>query len=123
MESKLASFVGFDFNTAPSPEWLYERFQRIARTELRKMMLPNKIKIHKFIKGHYEFSAILKDEANGKYIYIAIRDIRYFKDIWWDNVLYRTMSHEKDYVGGFNHFCKWPELEYKIKELLEEEYE
>ena len=120
MESKLKSFVGFDFNSAPNPEWIYERLQRTARAELRKMMLSNKIIIHKFIKSHFHFSAILKDEKSGCYIYVAIQDVRFMEDLWWNRVLYRTMNNDKDYAGGINHYCKWTELDVKINKLLEE---
>lgn len=120
MESKLKSFVGFDFNSEPNPEWIYGRLQRTARAELRKMMLPNKIIIHKFIKNHFNFSAILKDEKSGCYIYVAIQDVRFMEDLWWNRVLYRTMNNDKDYTGGINHYCKWTELDVKINKLLEE---
>lgn len=120
MESKLKSFVGFDFNATPNQEWLYERLQRTARAELRKMMLSNKIVIHRFYKEHYEFSAVLKDEKSGRYIYVAIRDVCLIGDIWWNSVLYRTMNNENDHVGGINHYCQWTELSDRINALLEE---
>ncbi len=119
MESKLKSFIGHDFNNTIDSEWVYERMQKTARAELRKMMLPYKITIHKFYKNHFEFSAILKEEESGNYIYIAIRDVRLMGDIWWNRVLYRTMANEKDARGGMNHFCRWDELAENIKDLLD----
>ena len=65
--------------------------------------MPNGYEIHSWNKGHYDCSAVIKDNV-GRYIYMSISDVRYFINNWIDNILIRTMKHEKDQTGGDNHY-------------------
>ena len=88
----------------------YDAFQREARAVLRKQAKAAGFALHRFIPGHYEFSAVLRDETTGEFVYVAISDVRFCSSEWYHHVLYRTMAHDKDWTGGYNCWCSWPEL-------------
>lgn len=66
--------------------------------------------LHLFNKNHYCFSAVLHHAQMDKFIFVSIPDVRFFKNQWYINVLYRTMKHEKDWTGGCNHHCQWNDI-------------
>ena len=37
-------------------------------------------------------------------MYMSISDVRYFPCEWVENILIRTMQHDKDWSGGTNHY-------------------
>ena len=55
-------------------------------------------------------------EKSGKMAWIS--DVRYFKDEWYNHVLYLP---KKDYTGGSNHFCELPDLMESIMDLTNRE--
>ena len=85
---------------------------------LKRIAKNNNLELHSFNKNHYEFSAVLKDIHEDKFIYVSISDVRYWKNEWYNNVLIRTMEHDKDWTGGRNHYCKWEEIGTKARELI-----
>lgn len=110
MKSKLEKWCGYEFSTGISPGEDYLKFQREAKTELRKILLDAGFEMFKFLPNHYEFSCIAKKADEDRYYYISISDVRTFRDKWWNAVLYRAMKDEKDYRGEQNHYCKWGEI-------------
>ena len=48
---------------------------------------------------------VVKD---GKFIYVSISDVRYWD--WYNDVLIRTMAHDKDWHGGSNNRCAFNEI-------------
>ncbi len=52
------------------------------------------------------------------YIYVSISDVRYFKDGWKTNVLYRTAKDTSDYTWGRNHDSSLVDLKKNIDELV-----
>lgn len=96
----------------------YILFQKEMKKDLKKIASQNVMALHSFNKNHYEFSAVLKDENSDSFIYVSIPDVRVFKNEWFNNVLVRTMKHERDWTGGRNHFCKWIDVGEKARELL-----
>ena len=46
---------------------------------------------------------VIKDDKD-RYIYMSISDVRYFPCEWVENILIRTMQHDKDWSGGTNHY-------------------
>ncbi len=66
-----------------------------------------------FLRGHFYFSAFLKNIETGKLVYISCFDVRHFPDRWYYGLLIRTASHKKDFTGGSNNFIKFT----KIKEM------
>lgn len=95
----------------------YETFQRKYKSILKKIGEEIGFELHSFSKSHYEFSAVMRNTKNDKYYYISISDVRYWKNEWFDDILYRTMKHDKDWTGGNNNRCNLRELKDKLVEL------
>lgn len=106
----------FSSSTVSEPDYI--EFQKEMRTDLKRIAQENDLTLHTFNKNHYCFSAVLKDNTFDNYIYISISDVRYFKNSWYDNVLIRTMQHDKDWTGGHNNYCKWDDIGRKAIDLL-----
>lgn len=107
---KTTKWVGFQFASRIHPSDDYLSFQRDAKADLKKMANTAGFELDQFNKNHFEFSAVLKHRETGEFIYIRISDVRYFPDQWWNNVLIRTMQHDRDWTGGPNHYCRWSDI-------------
>lgn len=97
----------------------YLAFQKAAKADLKKQAQSAGYALHMFHPNHYCFSAVLRNVETGGFIYVSVGDVR-FNRRWYDDVLYRTMAHEKDWTGGPNQRCAWPDIEksleyYKIR--------
>lgn len=95
-----------NFQPAAMPEKIILRSRRMRGRTFRKQASAAGYKLHRFNKNHYCFSAVLLDEETRNYIYISVGDVRYGRR-WYEEVLYRTMAHEKDWTGSPNQFCAW----------------
>lgn len=93
----------------------YKDFQRNYRNVLKAMAEKIGFNLHSFNKNHYDFSAVMKSEVTNQFYYISISDVRYFKNEWANNILYRTMEHDHDWTGGSNRYST---LENLSKNLL-----
>ena len=107
------------FSSGASTGKDYIEFQKRMKFDLKKMAQENRLEIHSFSKNHYEFSAVLKDSQEDRFIYVGISDVRFFVNDWYKNVLIRTMKHDKDWTGGSNHFCCWKEVGVTARQLIE----
>lgn len=101
-------WLNHDFSTGCTVGKDYVQFQKAMRADLESNISNYGMEINSFQKGHYDFSAVIEKE--GKFIYISIADVRYFKNEWFTDVLYRTMKHDKDWTGGVNRRCSWQDL-------------
>lgn len=81
----------------------YRTFQTAYMNGLKQLCKENNWQLVSFNKNHYEFSAVIKRD-DGQHIYFSISDVRYFHNEWANNILVRTMKHEKDWTGGSNNF-------------------
>ena len=106
MANRLKRWIRHEFSTGCYAGEDYLAFQKDARADLRKQASTAGYKLHKFNKNHYCLSAVLLDEETRNYIYISVGDVRCGRR-WYEEVLYRTMAHEKDWTGGPNQFCAW----------------
>lgn len=97
-----------DYGVTVSPE--YNKFQNDYRRMLSEIGKDANMKLHKFNKNHYCFSAVLQSEATDKFYYISVGDVRYFNDDWANHILYRTMEHDKDWRGGSNRYSSLEKL-------------
>ncbi len=116
MANKLKKWTTHEFSSGGYAGEDYLKFQREARTDLRKQAAAAGYRLFKFNKNHYCFSAVLQDEGTGAFVYVSVSDVRYSSD-WYSRVLYRTMEHEKDWTGGPNHFCPWDELTAALSDM------
>lgn len=96
----------------------YRKFQKQMKADLKRNVSRYGMSLHSFLGNHYEFSAVV--EKNGKFAYVRISDVRFFKNHWFNQVLFRTMQHDKDWTGGRNQYCTWTELPECLNSLLEQ---
>lgn len=66
--SAVKDWVNHEFSTGWDTGEDYLKFQRVAQSELRKIARSAGYTLHKFNPNHYEFSAVLRNEADGRYI-------------------------------------------------------
>lgn len=88
----------------------YQKFQSDYRRMLSEIGKDANMKLHKFNKNHYFFSAVLQSEVTDKFYYISIGDVRHFNNEWANRILYRTMEHDKDWRGGSNRYSSLEKL-------------
>lgn len=110
MANKIEKWLHHTFSSGSETGNDYKTFQREAKNDLKKQAEASGFALHRFLPGHYEFSAVLRDETIGEFVYISISDVRFFPAEWYHSVLYRTMAHDKDWRGGTNLRCRWPEI-------------
>lgn len=117
MATTMDKWLNFQFSTGTATGPDYKEFQKAARADLRKQAKAAGYELYKFNPNHYEFSAVLKNSATGQFVYVAISDVRFFRNEWYTNVLYRTMAHDKDWTGGQNQRCEWPEIKDRLARM------
>ncbi len=112
MKKTLEKWLDFHFSTGCETGSDYIQFQKEARADLKKKVAQANCSIVEFNKNHYEFSAVLENEATGKLIYMSIPDVRFWENQWYTNVLYRRMKDRNDYSGrgDYNHYTAWNNL-------------
>ena len=98
---------------------MYEEFQRDYRSTIKDFCKKINMKLHDFRKNHYEFCAVLQDIDTQQFYYISISDVRYWKNEWANDILYRTMKHDKDWTGGSNHSSTLENLPNNLLKLKE----
>ena len=98
----LQPFVNYVFPSGVYSGDDFKSFNTKYRNAIKKL-LPNGYEIHSWNKGHYYCSAVIKD-TDGRFIYMSISDVRYLPNEWVNNILIRTMKHDKDWTGGMNYY-------------------
>jgi hypothetical protein len=116
LPTTLRPFVDYNFESGIQAGDFYQSFQRKYKNYLDKI-LPEGYKIHSWNKNYYQFSAVI--EHNGKYVYMSISDVRYCPNEWFENILVRTMAHDKDWTGGPNTYASIFNLSNRIQRLME----
>ena len=112
----LKKYLDYEFSSGPYTGKDYLSFQTKYINCIKRMCNDNDWELVRALKNHYEFSAFLR--CNDKYIYISICDVRYFRNEWWNNVLVRSATSDKDYRGGRNNYSALPNLAEAIKAVL-----
>ncbi len=112
----LKNWVGYYFESSCHLTPEFAEFAKQIKSYLKKI---EGYELVDFLRGHFEFSAFLKNIKTGKLVYVSCSDVRYFPDEWYNNLLIRTASHEKDYTGGSNNYVKFIELK-KMADRLPE---
>lgn len=90
----------------------YKSFQSQYKNIIKKICLElnkngTRIQIDSFNSNHYSFSCVLRLETPDwfhKYIYVSVWDVRWDNWAWYVHILYRTMSHNKDWTGWANKY-------------------
>ena len=104
----------FESSSYRTPEFI--AFEKDFKKELKKQ-LPDECEIVDWSKGHFFISCFIKNKETSKFMYLSTSDVRFFLDEWYNNILIRTAKHEKDYTGGGNCCCKFPEIKEWIQRL------
>lgn len=110
MHKSLKKWIGYQFSSGITTGEDYKQFQRAMRTDLRRQAQEVGLELHSFSPSHYEFSAVLKNPVNNRFIYVSIPDVRFWQDEWSSHVLYRRMKHERDWTGEGNHDGAWEKI-------------
>ena len=103
---KVKDYVGLEFESSTRRTPQYVTFEKRCKKELSAMLKEHGINLHKFYGNHFEWCAVL--EKGGKFVYVGMSDVRFW--LWYDNILIRTMEHDKDWRGGQNHKCAFNEI-------------
>ena len=103
---KVKDYVGIKFESSTMRTPQYVAFERQCKKELKAMLKEYGINLHRFDGNHFDWDAVL--ERNGKFVYIRIGDVRCWD--WYNDVLIRTMAHDKDWTGGHNNQCAFHEI-------------
>ena len=104
-----------DWGGETSPE--YRNFQTNYRSVIKDFCENIGMELYSFNKNHYDFSAVVKSNNTNQFYYISISDVRYWKNKWANEILYRTMEHEKDWTGGSNRYSTLENLPENLLEL------
>jgi hypothetical protein len=122
MGPKLKEWIGFNFDRnksfeKPPREGTDEsdemkEFFRTLKSDLKKALSEKGIQIHQMKPSYYNVSAVVTD-GNGKFAYLSFGDMRW-SNLFPEQILVRTMKHEKDWTGGGNHHVKYDYIPEKI---------
>ena len=97
----LQPFVGYQFSSGGYIGEDFTSFNTKFKNVIKKL-LPSGYKLYSWNRGHYDCSAVIQDDE-GRFIYMSIGDVRHWPNEWVENILIRTMKHDKDWTGGTNH--------------------
>ena len=114
---ELEKYLTHEFSTGCYMGEDYLSFQRKYINYLRTLCKENGWELLNPCKGHYEFSIFIRN-ASQKHLYVSIADVRYWKNEWYNHILIRTASHEKDYHGGRNNYTHLRELPQTAQRLF-----
>lgn len=95
----------------------YKKFQREYKSVLKDLLNDIGMDLYSFNKNHYDFSAVLQSRETSQFYYVSIPDVRYSNDGWANDILYRTMAHDKDWHGGMNRTSTLKELSKNLATL------
>lgn len=112
----LEKYLDYEFSSGCYTGEDYKTFERKYINYLKSMCKENGWELVKANKNHYEFSAFFKCED--KYIFMSISDVRFFKNEWYNHILFRTTTSDTDYHGGTNLYTTLPLLKLAIKNMF-----
>lgn len=118
--NKLNTYRGAYFESSSGETPAFKSFSRTSKSALKKMAEENSWTLESFNKGHFEWSAFIKNPTNNKFAYVSIFDVRsnHVRDVL-GQVLYRSAEHNKDFRGGHNQYCDLDDLPTSLHKLLD----
>lgn len=111
----LEKYLNYEFSSGCYTGEDYKTFERKYINYLKGICKNEGWELIKVNKNHYEFSAFFKYE--NKFKYMSISDVRFFKNEWYNHILFRTAKSEKDYTSGTNLYTTLPLLRLAIKNM------
>ncbi|MCD7728563.1 MAG: hypothetical protein LUI60_01450 [Clostridia bacterium] len=112
----LRKYLNYEFSTGCYTGKDYKTFETKYINYLKSIAKEYSWELVNVLRNHYQFSAFFKNKD--KFVYVSISDVRYFKNEWFNHILYRTAEHEKDYHGGYNRYSDLYNLKYNIFGIL-----
>lgn len=97
-----------DWGVAISQE--YKDFQRNYRSVLKEIGEKIGFELCSFSKNHYAFSVVMKSNTTNQFYYISISDVRYLKNEWATNILYREIADAHNWTGSRNRYSTLEKL-------------
>lgn len=116
--SELQKYLDYEFSTGVYTGEDYKKFQNKYINYLRSICKERGWEVVNVGRGHYYFSLFIKENDN--YIYLAIHDVRYNPNSWYNNILVRHVKHEKDYTGGCNRYTSLVKLPLMLTNMFKE---
>lgn len=113
----LRKYIGYEFSTGIDTGKDYLTFQTKYINYLRTLCRNNDWEVTKITRGHYWLSVFIKNAEN-KYIYLSISDVRFFQHEWYYHVLIRTAKSDSDYHGGGNNYTSLENLQESLTRLF-----
>lgn len=111
---KLEKWLDVEFESSTTTTEQFKKFSREIRSYLKNI---DGFELVDYSRGHFYFSAFLKNKVTGKYVYVSSDDVRYSVNGWYNCLLVRTAEHEKDYTGGSNCFTDLETVGEKLNSL------
>ena len=106
--NELKKYLDYEFSTGVYTGDDYKKFQTKYLYYLGSLCKKQNWQLIKVSKGHYNFSAFIRNQY--RYLYISIPDVRYNKNGWYNHVLIRTAKNVFDYTGGTNNYTNLERL-------------
>lgn len=100
VSKNISAWLGYSFDSSSGLTPEFAAFSLQMKKHLAKTLTG--YELVSYSRGHFYFSAFLKNKETGKLVYVSCSDVRYFRDSWNDDLLIRTAKHDKDYTGGSN---------------------
>lgn len=107
---KTTKWLGVIFESSCSKTEQFKAFVRDFRSDLKSMLKTTGWSVYKMNVMHFELSAFLYNERLDAWVYIAISDVRFFRDAWNNDMLFRSAKSARDFSGGVNQYCQFSQL-------------
>lgn len=114
---KTSRWLRVNFESSCYTTEQFKSFVRDFRSDMKAILKGTDWTLHSLLPGHFYISGFIKNSINGKLMYFSISDVRFFQDEWHRSMLIRTAEHDKDWMGGMNHYTKFRELDLYLTNL------
>lgn len=92
--------IEFASSSGTTPQWA--AFSRTMRGHLRTAFAEVGMELVSYNRGHFYFSAFVRNRVTGNMAYVLSSDVRHFPDAWHKALVVRTVEHVRDFTGGRN---------------------
>ncbi len=110
--------VQFKSSSSLTPQ--FARFARAYKKALQEV-LGESFALVNWSRGHFYISTFARNTQTGKLVYLSCSDVRFFPAAWYDHILIRTATDERDYTGGTNQYTSLDTLHKAAMRLTAEE--
>lgn len=125
---KLAKFVSdysnyrFESSTGKTKEFtsFATKFKNVIKSILEETNPNCKAVLDSYNVGHFYVSGFIKNQANNKFVYFSIFDVRCsnVRNDVLDCILLRTAENNIDFQGGNNNYTELENFKFVVERLL-----